>query len=64
MPYIIRKVYKKDCYKVMNKETKKVHAKCTTKEKAQKQLRLLHAIDHNPNFIVRKTRKINLLSNK
>jgi hypothetical protein len=53
MPYTIRKLAKKNCYKVMNKKTKRVFAKCTTKEKAKKQLRLLNAIEYNPNFVSR-----------
>lgn len=57
MPYTIRKVTKKDCYKVMNRKTKRVFAKCTTKEKAKKQLRLLNAIEYNKNFVPRKTAK-------
>lgn len=54
MPYAIRKVKNKSCYKVYNKKTKKVHAKCTTKENANKQLRLLRAIQYNKNFVPRK----------
>lgn len=54
MPYTIRKVPNKKCYRVTNKQTKKVLAKCTTMEKAKKQLRLLNAIDNNPNFVLRK----------
>jgi len=57
MPYTIRKVSNKNCYKVMNKKTKRVFAKCTTKEKANKQLRLLNAIEYNKNFVPRKTAK-------
>jgi len=53
MPYTIRKVSKKNCYKVMNRKTKRVFAKCTTKEKAKKQLRLLNAIEYNKNFVPR-----------
>ena len=57
MPYTIRKVSNKNCYKVMNKKTKRVFAKCTTKEKAKKQLRLLNAVEYNKNFVPRKTAK-------
>jgi hypothetical protein len=46
MPYVMRKVRNKNCYSVKNIETKKVHAKCATKEKAKKQIRLLNAIEH------------------
>jgi len=41
MPFKIQKVRGKDCFKVVNKQTKKVKAKCTTKQKAQAQMRLL-----------------------
>ena len=60
MPYTIRKVPNKRCYRVTNKQTKKVLAKCTTMEKAKKQIRLLNAIDHNPNFQMKssKTRRV------
>jgi len=34
----------------MNKKTKRVFAKCTTMEKAQKQLRLLRAIENSASF--------------
>ena len=41
MPYRLRKVSGKNCYRVANKRTKKVFAKCTTRARANKQLRLL-----------------------
>ena len=50
MPYSIRKVRNKNCYQVKNTRNGKVHAKCSTKQNAEKQLRLLNAIDHNPKF--------------
>ena len=50
MPYQTRKVNKKDCYRVSNRNTKRVFAKCTTKENAKKQLRLLRALEYNKNF--------------
>ena len=53
MPYTIRKVPKKKCYRVKNMKTRRVHAKCTTKSKAKKQVRLLYAIDNNPNFVLK-----------
>lgn len=46
MPFIIRKVRNQNCYEVKNKNTGKVHAKCTTKDKANKQIRLLNAIEY------------------
>lgn len=53
MPYSIRKVPRKDCYRVTNTRSKKVMAKCTTKTRGQKQLRLLRAIQNNKNFVPR-----------
>ena len=53
MPYSLRKVPRKNCYRVTNKRSKKVFAKCTTKERGQKQLRLLRAIQNNKNFVPR-----------
>ena len=51
MPYKSRKVRNKNCYKVYkNDKTKKVFAKCATKENAKKQMRLLRAIQNNKNF--------------
>ena len=44
MPFIIRKLPKQDKYKVLNKETKKVHSYHTTKQKALKQVSLLNSI--------------------
>ena len=38
MAYKVRKVRNQDCYKTYNTETKRVFAKCTTKEKALRQL--------------------------
>lgn len=43
MPYKIRKVRNENCYMVKNSITGKVHAKCSTKENAEKQLRLLES---------------------
>ncbi len=50
MPYSIRKMPNRKCYKVFNKNTKKVFAKCTTMDKAKKQLRLLRGLKNNPKF--------------
>lgn len=50
MPYTIRKVTRNNCYRVRNKNTKRVFSKCTTKENAKKQLRLLRAIQYNKSF--------------
>lgn len=59
MPYMVRKVRNKPCYRVSNKKTKKVYAKCSTKENAKKQVKLLRAVENNPKFIekLRNTRK-------
>jgi len=50
MPYAIRKMPNKKCYKVFNKNTKKIFAKCASMENAQKQLRLLRGLQNNPKF--------------
>jgi len=47
MPYTLRKVAKRNCYRVSNRKTKKVFAKCTSKRKAKKQLNLLRALLYN-----------------
>ena len=62
MPYTIRKVRNKTCYRIINKRTKKVFSNCATKENAAKQLRLLRALQYNKSFVPlngkRTTRKI------
>ena len=50
MPYTIRKVRNKNCYSVRTTKTKKVKAKCATKENAKKQVRLLRALEVNKSF--------------
>ena len=45
MPYSVKKVRNKNCYSVKNRYTNKVHSKCTSREKAMRQLRLLHGVD-------------------
>ena len=67
MPFTIRKVPNKKCYRVSrkiiknHKKNKRIFSKCTSLKNAQKQLRLLHAIDYNKNFVpyskMKKTRK-------
>ena len=47
MPYKSRKVPKKNCYRVTNRKTRRIFAKCSTKENAKKQIRLLNAIKYN-----------------
>ena len=44
MVYGIRKTRNRRCYKVFNKKTKRILAKCTSKKKALSQIRLLNAI--------------------
>jgi len=51
MPYSVRKISGKKCYRVSNKRNKKVFAKCTTLKNATRQLRLLRAIENNKNFV-------------
>lgn len=55
MPYTVRKVRGKSCFKVYNKKSKRVYSKCTSRENAQKQVRLLRAIEYNKNFVPRRT---------
>ena len=51
MPYGMRKVNGKNCYRVFNKVTKRVYSKCATQKNAKKQIQLLRAIENNPKFI-------------
>ena len=53
MPYSVRKVRGKPCFKVYNKKTKRVFSKCASKKNVEKQLRLLRAIEYNKNFTPR-----------
>lgn len=50
MPYTMRKVRNKSCYRVVNSKTGRVKARCSTKVNALKQLRLLRAFQYNPTF--------------
>lgn len=45
MPFKIIKVKNKPCYKVVNKKNGKIHAKCTTRAKAEAQIRVIYAAD-------------------
>lgn len=45
MPYIVVKVKDKNCWKVMNVITGRVHSECSTKSNATKQLNLLNRLD-------------------
>jgi len=57
MPYSTRKVKGKNCYKVFNKNTKKVFSKCASLKNAEKQIKLLRAIEFNKDFVPRKGRR-------
>jgi hypothetical protein len=46
MPYKIRKKRNQNCFTVYNTKNKRIFAKCTTRKKAQKQIRLLRAIKY------------------
>jgi len=50
MPYKIRKVRNQSCYKVYNATTRKVYAKCATRENAEKQVRFLNAFKYSRRF--------------
>lgn len=49
MPYEIRHV-ENDGYEVINSETKDVKGHHENKEDAERQVRLLNAIEHDPNW--------------
>jgi len=46
MPYALRKMPNQDCFRVYNRRTKKVYAKCSSLINAQRQIRLLTAIEY------------------
>ena len=46
MPYQIIKVKGKNLYKVINEISGKVHSKASTKENAEKQIRLMEMFDN------------------
>ena len=56
MPYTMRKVKNKNCYHVYNKKTRKTFSKCSSKQNATKQLKLLRAIIYNKNFVPNRIR--------
>lgn len=45
MPYKIRKLPNKNLYRVYNSETGEIHANGTSKQNAEKQVRLLYMIE-------------------
>ena len=52
MPYASRKVSgKRNCYRVYNKTSKRVFAKCATRKHAKQQMKLLRALQYNKKFI-------------
>ncbi len=61
MPYTMRKVRNKSCYRVSkkvrpNKKTgktvkRRIFSKCATRENAVKQMKLLRALENNPDFV-------------
>lgn len=53
----MRKVSKKRCYRVTNSQTKRVMSKCASRKNAEKQLRLLRAIQYNKKFVPNTSRK-------
>jgi hypothetical protein len=54
----MKKLGRKNCYRVSNRLTKKIFSNCTSKKNAMRQIRLLHAIENNKNFIpTRRSRK-------
>lgn len=61
MPYKTRKVRGKNCYRVFNRKSKRVFSKCTSKDNAIKQMRLLRAVENNKSF---KLRLINTRRNR
>lgn len=56
MPYSI-KPNGDGSYKVVNALTGKVHAKSTSKEKAEAQVRAMEAAEHNPGWRGRRARR-------
>jgi hypothetical protein len=44
MPFVIKKVKNQNCWQVKNADTGHIYSKCTTKEKAERQVRLLHMV--------------------
>lgn len=53
----MRKVPNKRCFRVSNRKSKRVMSKCSTKANAEKQLRLLRAVENNKNFVPYGSRK-------
>jgi hypothetical protein len=65
MPYTIRKMPNQSCYRVYNKKTHKIFAKCSSKKNAEKQVRLLRGIENNRTFRNQvKARQLSMRRNK
>lgn len=58
MPYKIRKTKNKNCFTVYNAVTKRKFAKCTSRDNALSQIRLLRAIQFNKNFVPNKNKTL------
>lgn len=54
MPYRIRRLRKtkKNCYQVINPKKNRTFSKCSSKKNAEKQIRLLRAIQYNKKFVL------------
>ena len=50
MPYAYRKIRNQNAYRVFNKITGVIHSNHTTLDNAKKQIKLLNAIENNPDF--------------
>ena len=59
MPYRMKHLRKtkKGCYQVLNTKTKRKFSNCSTKKNAEKQIRLLRAIQYNKSFKMRRPSK-------
>ena len=61
MPYSMRKVPRKNCYRVSKRysskngkksaKTRRVFSKCATRDNAIKQMKLLRALEFNKDFV-------------
>ena len=60
MPYKTRKIRGKNCYRVYNPKKNHTFSKCASKENAEKQVRLLRALQFNKSFVPTgmRTRKV------
>ena len=64
MPYKSRKVRGKNCYRVYNKNNKRVFSKCTTRSNSTRQMRLLRALEFNKNFVTYSSTRKNITTRK